>query len=169
MFKLATTMLTLILLSHTGFSQDKCNCCTVAHQQFDFWIGDWNVFDTTGTQVGENTISHLEDNCILSEYWRGISGTTGRSYNYYNQQDSTWNQVWVDNNGGNLVLKGKGKPGKMVLKSELIPGKKIAFYYNQVTWTLNKDGSVTQLWEIYDQTGKLLSTAFLGIYKKKSS
>ena len=38
----------------------------------------------------------------------------------------------------------------MVLKSELTPGKKVAFYYNQISWIKNLDGSVHQVWEIYD-------------------
>ena len=157
----------LICSSFVSSSNPDCKCCTDAHQQFDFWVGDWIVYDTNGVKVGENKIIKLEDNCIINEHWKGVKGTTGRSYNYYNQADSTWNQVWIDNKGGNLVLKGKAESNKMILKSTLTPGKKVAFYYSQVTWTKNEDGTVTQLWEIYDQNDNLLNVAFLGIYKKR--
>ena len=80
-------------------------------------MGDWTVYDTAGNVVGQNTIKKLENNCIVSEHWRGAKGLTGRSYNYYNMADSTWNQLWIDSNGSNLVLKGKAEPGKMILKS----------------------------------------------------
>ena len=149
------------------FSQDACPCCTPEHQLFDFWVGDWVVYDTTGRQIGENYIVKLEDNCILNEHWTGGGGSTGRSYNYYNRADSTWNQLWIDNGGNPLILKGKGSSGKMVLRSELVPGRRIDWLYNQITWTLNADGSVTQHWEVFDKNNQKLATAFKGIYRHR--
>jgi hypothetical protein len=29
-------------------------CAAATHRQFDFWIGDWKVYDPTGKAVGEN-------------------------------------------------------------------------------------------------------------------
>ena len=145
-----------------------CACCTESHRQFDFWVGDWVVYDTAGTIVGENLVVKLEDGCLINENWKGAKGLTGRSYNYYNQADSTWNQTWVDNQGSNLVLKGKASSGKMVLKSELLKGTKVDWYANRITWTKNEDGTVTQLWEIIDKDDQVLATAFKGIYKKNN-
>ncbi|MBV6641798.1 MAG: hypothetical protein KI791_13835 [Cyclobacteriaceae bacterium] len=144
-----------------------CACCTIQHQQFDFWLGDWNVYDTLGNLVGENAIEKLVAECVLSEFWRGASGGVGRSYNYFNLADSTWNQVWIDASGSNLELKGKLVEGKMILQSELLPGQKVDWYRNSITWTPNEDGCVTQLWEILDKEGKVISQVFKGIYKKK--
>ena len=149
------------------FSQtpiEDCPCCKPEHGQFDFWEGNWVVFDTSGNEVGKNNIVKLQDNCILQENWVSKS-ITGTSYNYYNSTDSTWNQLWIDNQGGSLVLKGGLQDGKMVLKSELLKGKRVAWYYNQITWTPNDNGSVTQTWEIFDDKHNLLTTAFQGIYK----
>jgi hypothetical protein len=125
------------------------------------------VFDTTGKIVGENLIIKLENNCIISEHWKDVSGGSGRSYNYYNSSDSTWNQVWVDSQGSNLVLKGNAEKNKMILRSELMPGKKVDLYRNSITWTKNEDGTVTQLWEILDKKDAILTTAFHGIYRLK--
>ena len=85
--------------------------------------------------------------------------------NYYNKKDATWNQVWIDNSGFSLVLKGNYKNGKMVLKSKLLNGKN-GKYYNQITWTKNPDGTVTQVWDIFDEKNKKVQEAFKGIYKK---
>jgi len=159
--------LLLILAQNDLKAQDSCACCTDQHQQFDFWVGEWNVYDTLGTLVGENTIEKLVAECLLSEHWRGASGGTGRSYNYYNQSDSTWNQVWIDGTGSNLVLKGKLVGRNMVLQSELLPGQKIDWYRNRITWIPNRDGSVIQLWEILNKQDKVITQAFKGIYKKK--
>ena len=148
-------------------AQNDCACCTDFHKQFDFWVGDWLVYDTTGVRVGENLIVKLEDNCIINEHWKGARGTTGRSYNYFNIADSTWNQVWVDNKGSNLVLKGKAADNRMVLQSDLIQGERVDWYRNRITWTKNEDGTVTQFWEILDKNNKQLAVSFKGIYKRK--
>lgn len=157
----------VLFLNYPLAAQSDCACCTPQHQQFDFWIGEWIVYDTAGTKVGENLITKLEDNCVISEQWRGASGLTGRSYNYFHPADSSWNQLWLDNQGSNLLLKGRAAPNKMILQSELTKGQQIDWYRNRITWTKNADGTVTQLWEILDKEGKLLSVAFKGIYRRK--
>ena len=158
----------IFLISFTfAYSQQDCACCSEYHKQFDFWVGDWIVYDTLGNKVGENLIEKIEVNCIINEHWKSANGGTGSSYNYFDRSDSTWNQVWVDSQGGNLVLKGTGGDGLMTLKSKLLPGQKIDWYANRITWMLNEDGSVTQLWEILDKNDKVISTAFKGIYRKK--
>jgi len=149
-------------------ANQPCPCCTPNHAKFDFWEGDWVVTDTVGNQVGTNKLIKMQNNCVMQENWVGASGGTGTSYNFYNRADSTWNQLWVSNTGGVLELKGDGGDGKMVLRSKLIKAQQQnIFYYNQITWTKNEDGTVTQLWELYDKNDKLLRTSFKGIYRKK--
>jgi len=66
------------------------------------------------------------------------------------------------------VLKLKGNfnsKGEMVLKSELVEDSK-GDYYNQITWSKNKDGSVTQKWIIIDENGDILRDVFSGIYRR---
>ncbi|MDX1284953.1 MAG: hypothetical protein R3182_08080 [Draconibacterium sp.] len=160
----------LLLAKILSIAQDNpCPCCDEQHLQFDFWKGDWNVYDTTNTLVGTNLVVKLENGCILQENWKSINGGSGSSYNYFNKTDSTWNQVWIDSQGGVLELKGSFVGNKMTLKSELTKGSKGGLYYNQISWTPNSDGTVTQLWEIYAENGKLINTSFKGIYKRKTS
>ncbi len=148
-------------------AQDDCPCCTDNHKQFDFWVGSWIVTDTLGNFIGENEIIKLEDGCILSEKWTGSKGGTGRSYNYYDNSDSTWNQLWIDNSGRVLKLKGKYIDNEMVLQSQLHKGTKIDYYKNQITWTPNPNNTVTQKWEILDKDNSVLQLIFLGIYNIK--
>jgi hypothetical protein len=155
-----------LILPLISISQEDCACCTKQHHQFDFWVGDWEVFNDKGDKMGENLVEKLEDNCILNENWTGTKGGSGKSYNYYDPSDETWNQLWISNTGNILKLKGKASENMMVLKSEPVTGEK-GDYYNQISWTKNEDGSVTQLWEIYDLQGKPLSDAFKGTYRKK--
>jgi hypothetical protein len=159
----------LFFMSFYGIAQQQdCACCSPQHSDFDFWIGDWEVFNEAGEKIGENLIKKLEDNCILNENWKAESGNSGKSYNYYDPNSETWNQLWLSNTGNILKLKGRLIEGKMVLKSELQKGEK-GEYYNQITWTKNSDHSVTQTWEIINQEGKRINTVFTGIYKNKGS
>jgi hypothetical protein len=107
------------------------------------------------------------DGCVLQENCEASNKTnTGTSYNFFDSSDSTWNQVWVSNTGNVLRLNGHiDKEGAMVLKSELVNCPK-GNYYNQITWTKNGDASVTQRWDILNESNQPLSKAFEGIYKK---
>ncbi len=146
-----------------------CTCCHDVYNQFDFWVGEWDVFDTTGKKVGENNIRKVEGGCLLTERWEGMAGSTGRSQNFFTPEDSLWNQVWVDNSGYSLFMKGTGGNGKMVLTSELMKGGKSGQYKNEITWSLQDDGSVRQIWRVYSAKGEPLRILFDGIYRKKIS
>ncbi|AVR44444.1 hypothetical protein C7S20_03750 [Christiangramia fulva] len=164
------TFILLLLLTFNPFpkqAQEDCPCCSSEHHEFDFWIGEWEVFNEKGDKIGENLVEALEDHCIISENWKGATGTSGKSFSYYDSKDQTWNQLWISNSGNILKLKGTASKGKMVLKSDLQESEKGKFY-NQVTWTKNPDGSVTQNWILLDENGKKIGKAFKGIYKKKN-
>jgi len=161
-------LMAIVLFGQNLVAQEEqlqCPCCSESHSAFDFWIGEWTVYDVTGKEVGKNTIEKQYDNCVLQEKWVSSGKSRGTSYNYFDTKDNTWNQVWVDNSGFSLVLKGNYENGKMILKSQLIEGKK-GKYYNQITWVKNDDGSVTQIWDILNNNNEKLQEAFKGIYKK---
>lgn len=125
----------------------KTPCSGEKYSQFDFWEGTWMVYDTKGKLLGTNKLIKMQSNCVLQENWGSKTGPNrGTSYNYYNKTDDSWNQVWIDNTGFSLVLKGNLVDGKMVLKSDIIKTEK-GNYFNQITWSKNKDNSVTQIWE----------------------
>jgi hypothetical protein len=168
MIKLLFIVLLPITAINALYAQSGCACCNELHQQFGFWVGEWTVVDSLGVKVGDSQISSIEDNCIILEHWKGVRGGTGSSFNYFDPSDSTWNQLWIDNSGNILKLKGNAGKDKMVLKSELTKSEKLGWYINQITWTLNEDGTVTQLWEIVDKNDRLLQTLFSGIYHRKN-
>ena len=155
-------LLTILLLPVMSFAQEKdCACCDAQHDQFDFWVGDWVVKNGRGEIIGYNTIRELEDNCLISEEWKGANNSSGRSYNYYDPEKGTWNQLWISSTGNILKLEGKLEKDKMVLTGAEKTGKN-GKYRDQITWTPNDDGTVTQQWNIL-KDGKS-ETAFLGIY-----
>lgn len=170
MIRIITTLLVVIfsLVYTTLFAQNptKVPCSSEAYRQFDFWVGNWNVYNPKGKLIGTNKILKMPNACAIQENWESkTSPSKGTSYNFYNKTDKAWHQVWVDNSGFSLNLSGTYKDGKMTLKSSLVKGKK-GDYYNRVTWSKNADGSVTQVWDLLDPSGKILQEVFRGIYKK---
>lgn len=144
----------------------KAPCSDKEYSQFDFWVGNWNVYNTNGKLIGTNHIVRVPNACAIQENWSSkTSQSQGTSYNYYNKTDNSWNQLWIDNTGFSLELKGAYSNQQMTLKSKLVNSPK-GKYYNQITWTLNKDGSVTQVWDYIAENDQKLKEVFRGIYKK---
>jgi hypothetical protein len=139
------------------------NCRAVEHHQFDFWIGDWEVFQPNGQKAGENRIEPIADGCALLENWSGRGNFSGKSLNIYDRSDRRWHQTWVDNSGSLLVLAG-GLVGKaMVMGSDhAAPGA-----WQRITWTPNDDGSVRQLWESSADAGTTWAVQFDGKYVRR--
>lgn len=77
-----------------------------------------------------------------------------------------WEQIWIDNQGGSLHLKGNRIANQMILRTDDEINKNGDTFYHQVTWTKNEDGTVRQLWETFTK-GKPVAIAFDGIYKRK--
>lgn len=145
-------------------TENNCACCTEKYNQFDFWLGEWNVYDSNEKLIGINSIIKGSGSCLILEKWVEDE-RRGSSTVFYNSTDDSWNQIWVDNSDFVLKLKGNFVNGIMTLKSELIEGNN-KNYYNQISWIQNEDGSITQLWEIYDEHYIKISEVFQGIYKK---
>lgn len=61
-------------------------CTDKVFQDFDFWIGEWDVTDPKGVAQGTNTITREEYGCLLVEHWVNTAGQTGQSYNFYSSQ-----------------------------------------------------------------------------------
>ena len=85
-------------------------------RDFDFWIGEWDVFGPQGRQVGTNSITQLFDGSVLAEHWRGDGGVEGHSLNAYDASAGRWHQTWVDSTGGLLLLDVRLVDGAMVLE-----------------------------------------------------
>ncbi len=140
-------------------------CQSSEHRQFDFWVGHWDVFATSGKKVGENRIELIADGCALLEQWAGNGGVTGKSLNIYDATDRQWHQTWVDNGGTLLVLAGKLVDRSMVMSmTGPSPTDPKTTVLQRITWTPANDGSVRQLWELSSDAGKSWTVLFNGRY-----
>jgi hypothetical protein len=142
-------------------------CMDAESHQFDFWIGDWDVFNPQGIQVGTNRIAPLYEGCVLHESWKS-KAIEGQSFNRYDADRGVWHQTWVDNGGTLLLLDGGLKDGDMVLADAGMPGRKPDAPINELRWSRNADGSVRQQWRTSTDGGKTWNTAFDGKYVRSS-
>lgn len=161
-------MLGLMMLTIQAQQQKPCACCATEFRQFDFWIGQWTVTQPDGKPAGVNQITVIQDSCVVVENWTSAAGSfSGTSYNFYNTKTKKWQQLWLDNQGGNLQLEGQLVNGAMVMQSKELPNQKGQLQIDRITWTPNRDGSVRQLWESSTDKGKTWTVAFDGRYKRQ--
>lgn len=148
-------MLTLPAASSAQNQQPPAPICqtTSEFRAFDFWVGEWSVFDTTGTQAGQNRIESRENGCVLVEHWTSASGGTGMSMNWFDNVSGKWRQVWVANGYNIDIVGGPDAAGAMVLVGTLHNYRQGQSSDFRGTWTPNQDGSVRQLFEQKDSTG----------------
>ncbi len=140
-------------------------CSASPYHQFDFWIGHWDVHQADGKLVGDNLIESILGGCALRETWNGRGGFAGTSLNAYDPIDGRWHQTWLDNHGGRLDLAGGLQGLAMVLESNdphpEKPGSRLA---QRITWTVQPDGSVRQIWSTSEDGGTNWSVVFDGKY-----
>lgn len=144
-------------------------CSSEIHDDFDFWVGEWDVYDPQGNKAGENSITRAEYGCLLIENWVNAGGITGQSYNFVDPATNKWRQVWVS---GGAVIDYSGKlteTGSMRLEGNIAyqgGGDPIPF---RGEWTPNADGSVTQDFTQFDAASGEWKPWFTGTYIRKSA
>jgi hypothetical protein len=134
---------------------------------FDFWLGEWDVFDSRGARVGGNSITLGERGFVVLENWTDGSGSTGRSMNFVDPADGAWKQVWVDDRGSVTRYSGTFQDGAMRFVGTRVFGTRPPSA-TRCTFTPNADGTVRQLIEDQDEKGAWAVT-FDGMYKRRSA
>jgi hypothetical protein len=107
-------------------------CVGTEYRQFDFWIGDWKVFDgKTGKLVGHDHIHPLYNRCVIRQdlsflgdlYRRPGSpfAVSGISISRFDGQQ--WVQMWADNQWGAIMMKGARRPDGAIQLDTIIPSR----------------------------------------------
>lgn len=155
-----------LLFSFLVFVSHSLACDEANRHEFDFWIGDWQVY--AGEQlVGNNKITPMLGGCILQEHWVGQAGGSGISLNFFNTALKKWQQHWVWAQGTTTTFTGGKEGTAMVLSADLI-GQSGDPYIRRITWTPHPDGTVQQKAEGSKDQGKTWVTFYDFIYRKKA-
>lgn len=156
----------------SGISQKPCNVNPV-YRQFDFWLGEWDVFGKNGKKAGDSKISLILDSCIVLEEWISASSQqgliySGKSFNTYNRSSRQWQQTWVDNTGGsNEYLKGKFENNKMEFLTDPFYFKKDSLALRRLSFHKLSDEKVRQHGEISKDNGNTWTTEYDLEYRRK--
>lgn len=124
-------------------------CDDPVHHQFDFWLGDWQVFDAATSQlIAYDRIEKEYNGCAVVQRMTWLSDQfrrpelgyrlAGMSVNVV--RDGHWLTLWVDNTyGGGLIVEGGLQPdGSMALAT---PTPRNG-HYTKGVWIANPDGTV---------------------------
>jgi len=150
----------------TGGGQSQgAKCSTEAYRAFDFWLGEWEVRGQNGQVAGHNRITSILNGCALKEEWTSARGSTGTSYNAWDQAAGRWHQTWVDDQGLVLLLDGGVTNGKMVMTGQR-PTPNGSVVRHRITWEPLEKGAVRQLWESSTDGGTSWKPVFDGTYRR---
>lgn len=132
------------------------DCTAPEYHQLDFWIGDWDTFESEaagGPSIARASVEPIVQGCAIHELYEQNDGLIGDSILSYDPVRRQWQQTWVTNRGSIMVLVGNFKDGALVLEGEahLKDGKSVM---QRITWksqgkgvresaVLSKDGGKT--------------------------
>ena len=154
--------------AQTSSAPPKTCATDSTYRVLDFWIGNWNVIDSTGANVGSNRIERIVGGCAIMENWREPDGSEGKSLFYYATDQRRWKQVWVT---PEAMLPGGFKEKRLIAR---LPGGGVRFQgeiigplavvLDRTTLTPIAGGRVRQLIEISRNGGTTWTTTFDAIY-----
>ncbi|WKK77913.2 hypothetical protein QYS49_13035 [Marivirga salinae] len=157
--RIKPVILRLPLANSSNPKAENQYCNSENHRAFDFWLGNWEVYNKKGDHIGTNNVHLIQNGCGIQENWTSKGGGTGISNNFYDVKTEKWYQSWISSSGNALMMSGGFSEGKMQMQSEPLNGK-----IDRITWIPQEDGSVLQIWEISTDNGKTWKEAFWGRY-----
>jgi hypothetical protein len=136
------------------------------YRQFDFWVGEWNVFNPAGTQVGKSRIDRIVGDCIILENWTSGAGSDGKSFNKWNPQLKRWEQFWASEAGETTFFYGKLEGKNMVYKTDAFPQSDGSKQERRLTFFDLGPDEVRQFSEISTDGGKTYKTEYDFTYRR---
>ena len=126
-------------------------CDGEAYRQLDFWVGEWDLSwqGQDGTiQTGSNRITRDEfGDCVVTEHFDGAPSMTlkGMSVSVYDPRSESWQQTWVDNQGGYIALRGGlGEDGVFALETVAVDDTRPTF---RMIWQDISDDALRWHWQ----------------------
>ena len=138
-------------------------CTAPEHNQFDFWVGKWDVYGPKGKLVAHSLIEKLYNGCGVRENWMPFNNQTGGSLNIYLPAEKHWEQFWIDSSGSRAVFIGGWNGKAMVIQGKW--GGPLV----RITYSPNPDRSVRQFGEQSTDEGKTWKPAFDFTYRPATS
>jgi hypothetical protein len=73
--------------------------CTedAGYQRLAFWVGDWDVYDSTGTRYATQRVRPVIDGCAIAADWTSGGGNKGMGLLAFDMKTRAWKQIYVSN------------------------------------------------------------------------
>jgi hypothetical protein len=136
------------------------------YRQFDFWVGEWDVYGKGGALSGHSHVDLILGNCVISENWTDMAGGEGKSYNKYNAPLKRWEQYWVDQYGATTFYVGNLEGPNMVYLADGFNPSGKPQKQRMTFFPLGPD-KVRQFGESSDDEGKTWKVSFDLTYVRK--
>jgi hypothetical protein len=161
---LAALSIAFITLADAGPASPppgSSHCAAAEYHQLDFWIGDWDTFETDphgGPLIARARVEPIAQGCAIHELYEQTDGLIGDSILSYDPVRKQWQQTWVTNRGSLMVLWGNFENGALVLEGEahLRNGTSVR---QRITWK-SQDKGVRESAVLSKDGGKTWAPAF---------
>lgn len=152
---------------HAAATPAPSSCPAAEYHQLDFWIGDWDTFETDapgGASVARAHVAPIAQGCAIHELYEQGDGLIGDSILSYDPVRKHWQQTWVTNRGSIMVITGNFKDGVLVLEGEahLMDGRSVT---QRITWKA-QDNGVRESAVLSKDGGKTWAPAFDVLFLK---
>jgi hypothetical protein len=123
-------------------------CDTPQHHQFDFWLGDWQVFDaSTDKLVAFDRVEKHSEGCIVEQNMTFVTDMyrrpgasyrlSGMSINRYDGE--AWLELWADNQWGAIAMRGSPDSNSAMVLKTITPSRNRDL---KIVWENRADGTV---------------------------
>ncbi|HWA58025.1 MAG TPA: tetratricopeptide repeat protein [Gemmatimonadales bacterium] len=145
-------------------------CDTIPHaRDLDFWVGEWDVYNTAKQQAGQSSIQRILSGCVVLENWSGGFGDNGKSFNWYNTRTGEWQQTWVADQAYSTEYRGGKREGDtMTLLAKTVTAAGVPAE-TRLRLTRLDDNRVRQLFEQSTDSGKTWVTTTDLIYVRQGT
>ena len=168
---LAMTFITQAVATPVAATPTSPDCTAAAYRQLDFWIGDWDTFESDppgGPSIARAQVKPIAQGCAIHELYEQNDGLIGDSILSYDPVRRQWQQTWVTNRGALMVLWGNfNQDGALVLEGEthLKDGRSVM---QRITWEPQDDG--VREWAVMSKDGgKTWTPAFDVLFLKRKA
>ena len=137
-----------------------------AADDFDFWLGRWEVRLPDGSLAGHNNITKRDGGCTIHEQWEAVAGSSGTSVSFYLPSREQWRQVWVGSGATLIDMTGGLVDGEMRMEGTIEYSNQNRVLAFRGTWTRTVDGRIRQRLEEFDLAGQSWRLWFDGFHRR---
>lgn len=145
----------------------RAACTSAPYHQFDFFVGQWNVYDAKGHSVGSDLVEKRLNGCVVYERYTNPDRSVGIGLSGYQAKLGTWHQDFMRDDGLVVLLDGTaGRLAAMVMSGQDFPADG-SRRLDRGIWVVHGK-VVEETWLVSTDGGKTWKTQFHGFFHRKT-